>query len=142
MKCIICDKETGSDKKRTCSGSCRAKASRMRNKTDVQTQAHAHAVYERDVLRTRTIVSGAHETMTPEGSKSEVPANYGLENCECLHCGVNRNPGRKNIINHGQYKPAHELADNEVNRVSLPGDVDYTGVAMIADTGKAVGTRG
>jgi len=87
MNCIVCDKETGSDKKRTCCGPCRAKASRMRNKTDSTTQAHAHAVYERDVLRTRTDlgahVGEAHAMVeTPEGLKPEVPENYGRDECK------------------------------------------------------------
>ena len=33
MNCIICETETGSDKRRTCSGSCRAKAHRQRTRT-------------------------------------------------------------------------------------------------------------
>ena len=130
MKCIICNNETGSDKKRTCSDAHRAKASRMRNKTDVQTQAHAHAVYERDILRTRTDL-GAHadeRTVTPEGPKLKVPANYSLEDCECKHCDWNRKTGGKHALNHGEYKDCSQLADNEVNRVSLPGDVDYDGL--------------
>jgi hypothetical protein len=40
MKCIVCDTETGSDKRRTCSGSCRAKAQRERTRT-LHYQAHA-----------------------------------------------------------------------------------------------------
>ena len=39
-----------------------------------------------------------------------------------------------NTCNTGPYKPAHELGQREVNRVSLPGDVDYHGVC--GDTGK------
>ena len=35
-----------------------------------------------------------------------------------------------NTINTGQYKPSHELAQHEVNRVSLPGDADYQGFAV------------
>ena len=33
-----------------------------------------------------------------------------------------------NTCNTGPYKPAHELGQREVNRVSLPGDADYHGV--------------
>ena len=32
-----------------------------------------------------------------------------------------------NTCNTGPYKPAHELGQREVNRVSLPGDADYSG---------------
>lgn len=65
-------------------------------------------------------------TVTPEGPKAKVPPNYGLDNCLCLHCVQNKG---KRIINHGKRKLAHELGENEVNRVSLPGDIDYGGVA-------------
>jgi len=57
-----------------------------------------------------------------------LPANFGLENCECLHCRANKSSGNKHIINHGIWKPASKLAANELNRHSLPGDVDYVGV--------------
>lgn len=40
MKCVICETETGSDKRRTCSGSCRAKAHRQRTRTP-DNEAHA-----------------------------------------------------------------------------------------------------
>lgn len=55
------------------------------------------------------------------------PANFGQPDCECRHCANNRNNGSRLVINHGPYKPVSELKDNEVNRVSLPGDVDYRG---------------
>ena len=55
------------------------------------------------------------------------PANFGKEDCECMHCQSNRKDGSKNIINHGTHKSASELAEHEVNRVSLPGDADYQG---------------
>ena len=70
--------------------------------------------------------------MTPEGPRLEVPANYGLNNCECWHCAVNKRRGNKHVLNHGTYKDAAQLADNELNRLSLPGDVDYEG-AVVCD---------
>jgi hypothetical protein len=52
--------------------------------------------------------------------------NYGQPDCECKHCQNHRaNKGSKLTLNHGKYKTAKELADNEINRVSLPGDADY-----------------
>ena len=63
-----------------------------------------------------------HEGMTGENVIPELPANFGQEDCECRHCRNNRNSGGKLIINHGEPKP---MGVNEVNRVSLPGDVDY-----------------
>lgn len=53
------------------------------------------------------------------------PANYGLTDCQCKHCQQNRKAEHKLLINHGTYKSVEELGTNEVNRVSLPGDIDY-----------------
>ncbi|MBW8042265.1 MAG: hypothetical protein FVQ85_20010 [Planctomycetes bacterium] len=63
---------------------------------------------------------------TPEGIKQAVPENYGLENCTCRHCAINKRNGNKLIINHGPYKTRAELGPKEVNRVALEGDVDFT----------------
>jgi hypothetical protein len=56
------------------------------------------------------------------------PANFGLFDCQCMHCRQNRANGSKLVINHGPAKAIGKLGPNEVNRVSLPGDVDYDGV--------------
>ena len=53
------------------------------------------------------------------------PTNFGKPDCECKMCQTNRVNGNKHKINHGEPKSACELAENEVNRVTLPGDVDY-----------------
>jgi len=63
--------------------------------------------------------------MNREKLKSNKPANFGLLDCQCYHCQQNRNTGNKLVINHEHYKPANELRPNEVNRQSLPGDIDY-----------------
>ena len=60
-------------------------------------------------------------------SNPNKPLNYGQPDCQCMHCQQHRTNNSKNIISHGRYKTASELSDHEVNRVSLPGDVDYTG---------------
>ncbi len=57
--------------------------------------------------------------------RKDLPANFGQIDCECRHCQNNRAAGSKHRINHGPYKPAGELADNELNRVVLPSDMDY-----------------
>jgi hypothetical protein len=62
---------------------------------------------------------------TGSTTNPNLPANYGLADCQCRHCCNNRRAGSKHIINHAAYKPAAELLPNELNRVSLPGDVDY-----------------
>jgi len=55
------------------------------------------------------------------------PANFGQPNCECKHCQSVRSNKSHNVLNHGPHKPASELSLNELNRVALPGDVDYRG---------------
>ena len=54
-----------------------------------------------------------------------MPANYGQPDCICRHCMNNRAQGNRLTINHGPYKTAAQLKSSEVNRQSLPGDVDY-----------------
>lgn len=61
-----------------------------------------------------------------------LPANYGQPDCECKHCRANRAHGSKHTINHGPYKPFVQLKPGEVNRVSLPGDVDYDGIVGVS----------
>lgn len=71
-------------------------------------------------------------TMTPEGPMLKVPANYGQADCRCRHCQqtkILRERGQL-TLNHGARKTITELGDNEINRVSLPDDVDYQGVAV------------
>ena len=67
----------------------------------------------------------------PEQIKTHTlrPENYGLDNCQCKHCQTcitNKNPKR---LNHGAYMTAAELEQNgyDLNRVTLPGDIDYNG---------------
>lgn len=110
-KCVICGKDSG--KGQTCSPAHR-KALQRRNASVTNV-----TVKECDKLS----VTGV---MTPEGLKSEVPANYGQPDCECRHCQqtkVRRERGL--VLNHGKYKMMNELDADEINRVSLPGDVDY-----------------
>jgi hypothetical protein len=108
-KCIICGTEcTG----KTCSGACRAKLSRRTDKAHGE-QAHAHAHAE------------------PKGTEA-IP-NYGQSDCQCRHCRALKSNGLDKqgyTLNHGPYKPAKDLKDKELNRVSLPGDPDYGGVAL------------
>ena len=65
------------------------------------------------------------ERDTEEPNDKPLPANFGQDNCECRHCANNRASGNKHVLNHGPHKPASELSKGELNRVALPGDVDY-----------------
>ena len=58
------------------------------------------------------------------------PINFGQPDCMCKHCQYNRTYGNKFTLNHGAWKRVSELGKREFNRVSLPGDVDYVGVAI------------
>lgn len=64
------------------------------------------------------------------GSTPPLPANYGLDNCECVQCRILKASKSKYSLNHGPYKNGNELNDNELNRASLPGDSDYDGVCL------------
>jgi len=68
------------------------------------------------------------DTTPPTLEPSALPANFGQPDCQCMHCQQNRRSNHKRVLNHGEYKPAALLGKNEINRVSLPGDVDYQGV--------------
>ena len=86
------------------------------------------------------VIPNSHTlTMTPEGPKPEVPTNYGLSDCECNHCRINKSKGGRHILNHGAYKDAGQLADNEMNRVAMPGDVDHIGVVCDACQAQCLG---
>ena len=104
MKCLICSTETGS-KRKTCSDRCRQRLSRS-------------------PFLSRTVTD---ETVTDE--TVTLPDSYGSPDCACQHCRINRANGNKHVINHGPNKPASRLAANELNRVPLPDDMDYDGVA-------------
>jgi hypothetical protein len=51
--------------------------------------------------------------------------HYSQPDCECGHCKTARANKSNLVINHGVFKPAEQLKDGEINRVSLPGDADY-----------------
>ena len=73
--------------------------------------------------RSKGMTSAGYDTVGM--TSKDMPANYGQQGCECKHCQQSRSNKSKLVINHGDYKPANELAANEVNRVSMPGDSDY-----------------
>ena len=119
-KCAICGKDSGKGK--TCSSTCRSKLAR--SVATVSEPSVANATVEGATVSNAT-VDATVGTITPEGVKAEVPANYGKPDCACLHCRSNRANGSRHVINHGKGKTIDQLDRNEVNRVALPGDVDY-----------------
>jgi hypothetical protein len=117
VKCLKCGKEFEAKRStaKYCSDICRTLYSR-----DSETKP--------EIISETELSETLSETMTPEGLKSVVPANYGLSNCACLHCRATKSNKSDKILNHGAYKHGEQLAANELNRVSLPGDIDYVPV--------------
>ncbi len=81
-----------------------------------------------DVLATQA-VELAKQRQEDEEYLTALPANFGEPDCQCTHCKNNRTHTQQLDINHGAWKPADRLGKNEINRVTLPGDIDYEGVA-------------
>jgi hypothetical protein len=111
MNCLNCNKpisSEGTKPKLYCSDKCR-KAYKRTKETDKPASGQEQT----------------DKTLTPEGYKSQVPENYGQPDCTCKHCQQNRDKPHPLIINHGKFKLQNELQPYEINRTSLPGDVDY-----------------
>jgi hypothetical protein len=56
------------------------------------------------------------------------PVSAPLTDCQHVQQATRRGI---NTVNLGAYRNAAELGKHEVNRVSLPGDADYTGAAVL-----------
>jgi hypothetical protein len=84
--------------------------------------------------RSKSVTDVTEKTVTSKtvtNSTSAIP-NYGLADCQCNACQCNESkpPAKRLTINHGPHKSHSELMDNEVNRVSVPGEPDYRGVMV------------
>ena len=127
MICKNCDKATTGGS-RYCSASC--KTVWNRNKRNNVTAAVTSTVTtSRDgPMRVKVDTSMPVQSF---GESTTLPpiTNYGNTGCACLHCAQNKGNGNRSVINHDRYKPIGELGPKEINRVSLPGDPDYAGVA-------------
>lgn len=121
-KCVICGKDSGKGK--TCSSKCRKVLSRQSVTKDCDKPSVT-------VKRTKAGVTVYPEPVKADikfGKLSLLPANFGQTDCQCKHCRAVKVNGSKHTLNHGAYKTVSQLADNELNRVSLPGDIDYAGL--------------
>jgi len=121
-KCLNCGVKVSS-KAKYCSDKCRKAFTRRTNKSDINPDKPKSDTPSRTEPKCRIGL--------PERTK-EIP-NYGQPDCQCRHCRVLRANGQDKqgyTLNHGPYKQAGELAAYEVNRISLPGDKDYGGVAI------------
>ena len=135
-KCKQCGREmvkTGVSariRSKYCSNKCKQASYRNRMKPEPISPVTASPV----TLKPVTPSEGVTSTIEP----AEAIKNFGLPDCECKQCQINRRNGNKHIINHGPYKAADQLTTNEYNRVPLPGDPDYIGIA-VEETEKALG---
>ena len=134
MDCVICGKDSGKGK--CCSSTCRSKLSRLKDKQSVANATVPKCCIEGVASLDGPSVTGSMDVVTLAmvdaacGDKLThgLPDNYGQEDCQCQHCNTNRINGNRHVINHGFQSTTHRRC-NELNRVTLPGDVDYNGVA-------------
>ena len=109
MKCLQCGQEfEGRADKATCSPKCQK--ARQRAKVDNKV----------DTAKVDTLPPGVVWESEPGASKKIAER---LEPCTHLHCAAAKARGVNTVLH--QHRPSHELGPREVNRVSLPGDVDY-----------------
>jgi hypothetical protein len=122
-KCKNCGKDCD---KTYCCGAC--KVSYHRHKPVTVDVTGSVTVTKEDVT-----VTDVTEPVTD--NVTALPANFGLPDCACYHCRQNRSQpeARQLTINHGPAKLACELLPNEINRQTLPGDIDYDGVCVQID---------
>ncbi len=108
--------------------------------TTLKAEQHVGASQIKDVKALHNVIAdlarpGLQATEVQYLVQQSIP-NYGQSDCECRHCQTNRANGNKHTINHGPYKTAGQLAERELNRVSLPGDPDHAGVCLtVAEAG-------
>lgn len=111
MKCIICNTETGSDNKRTCTGSCRAKSARARKRT-----LEAHATITRTCFNMGEVMIDAcpsqQRTRTTETltvvDTIEQPTRSRVGGCKCAIPGDEDYTGVCECVDgKWQVKPEH-----------------------------------
>lgn len=115
MKCKSCDTEItskGTKPKKFCSDACRMAYKRTSKRTEVET----------NTANEQTLLQPSPLEAVEDFTTGEIVAVV----CHCRHCQNVRANGNKHFLNHGAYKPVSKLGKGELNRVSIPGDADYT----------------
>jgi hypothetical protein len=69
---------------------------------------------------------GVNKFVEPVDPQKLIP-NFGQPDCQCKHCQSVRSGNLKLTVNHGEFIP-NAFSFGIVNRVSLPCDIDYSGV--------------
>jgi endogenous inhibitor of DNA gyrase (YacG/DUF329 family) len=109
MKCLNCGKEVeskGTKPVKYCSNRCRM-------------------IYKRTERTEQT-----NKPIANEQVNIEMPLNYGLDDCQCIHCKQCRGNELDVTLWHDT-KPVVIVAGvTPLKRVSLPGDIDYKGVCV------------
>jgi hypothetical protein len=114
MKCINCGIEY------------KAKRSTSKYCSDKCKLAY-HRVID-DTVKFDTVTASSSVTLTPHAS-----TYTGGDDCGCGMCNNKVVNKSSKTINHGAWKSASELKDNEINRVPIPGDDDYDGCMVYKD---------
>lgn len=132
MKCLNCETDVvskGTKPAKYCSDACRKAYKRTQDKKRTeQTDSFQKALTEvvSDKIENASAIANPLEPLELMRGK---PANFGKVDCDCGLCKSNRATGSRKKINHGPWKDVTELEQDELNRVTIPGDVDYRGVA-------------
>jgi len=82
-----------------------------------------------DISVTSTLDSGSETEIGIEKHGK----TYSGSDCDCGMCKNKVVNKSSKIINHGPWKSASDLKDNEINRVPIPGDDDYDGCMVYKD---------
>jgi hypothetical protein len=140
MNCKECGKELeqvkGKEQKQYCSDKCRKRFQR-KNKDSAflsQKQGLENAPESATIDELRTDDTQHRTDLTPDKgtSNTEQILNWAQPDCQCKHCRNVHKTRPEARLNHGSYMTAAELEQNgyKYNRVSLPGDKDYKGIAL------------
>ena len=131
MVCRHCGKELeqkeGKKERLYCGDACRMAHKRTKGKSE---QPKSEQIKNEQPNPNRRDNLQATEVQYIVERAKTIPG-FGGPNCECMHCRAIKSNGLNLTINHGPYKPAGELVENEVNRVAMPGDPDYIGVGVV-----------
>ncbi len=135
MKCEnSCGTDLSGRQQRFCSDKCRKQSLRAATKRNSDKLGRSNSDKVELGQKSNKIPTDAEmDSLCASGEITYIkgkPLNFGQGDCECKHCQYNRTYGNKFTLNHGKWKNVSGLGRNELNRVSLPGDIDYVGVAV------------